>query len=237
MIALGWPFVSLMAKSPLFLCPKIRGFLKHKKLQKFYQTTIVCLFFSRKNSFLDYKKFAIKISCREKLNFSLVLLCSWASLQPLKNKAFENSMGKGENAGYQHLLVSHVFILSKRNFSFLVTFYLFAFNLDKAKLLPVWYPIQPSTKHWWVYMTLGEKPFENIVGKRENPGNHIFTFSHNVFHCIKEKVTTFNSIPNDKILNWSKFKALADYKINVVQKIEICWWEGRKHCGERSKCW
>ena len=30
-----------------------------------------------------------------------------------------------------------------------------------------------------------------------------------------------NSLPNDKILNWSKFKAFADDKINVTQKYEF----------------
>ena len=47
----------------------------------------------------------------------------------------------------------------------------------------------------------------------------------------------FNSLPNDKILDWSKIKALADDKINVVQKLKFCVWEGRKHCGKRRKCW
>ena len=30
----------------------------------------------------------------------------------------------------------------------------------------------------------------------------------------------FNSLPHDKILDWSKLKALADDKINVVQKLK-----------------
>ena len=32
---------------------------------------------------------------------------------------------------------------------------------------------------------------------------------------------TLNSLPNDKILDWSKLKALADDKINVVQKLKF----------------
>ena len=30
-------------------------------------------------------------------------------------------------------------------------------------------------------------PFENIVGKGENAGHSIFSFSHNVFSSIKDK--------------------------------------------------
>ena len=30
-----------------------------------------------------------------------------------------------------------------------------------------------------------------------------------------------NSLPNDKILDWSKFKALADNKINVTQNLSF----------------
>ena len=29
-----------------------------------------------------------------------------------------------------------------------------------------------------------------------------------------------NSLPKDKILDWSKLKALADYKISVTQKLD-----------------
>ena len=39
----------------------------------------------------------------------------------------------------------------------------------------------------------------------------------------------FKSLPNDKILNWSKLKAFADDKINVT-KNSICYGKGRKHC-------
>ena len=48
---------------------------------------------------------------------------------------------------------------------------------------------------------------------------------------------SINLLPNDKILDWSKFKAHADDKINKTQKIEICCWMGRKHFGKRRKCW
>ena len=34
-------------------------------------------------------------------------------------------------------------------------------------------------------------------------------------------VRAFNSLPNDNNLDWSKFKAFADDKINVTQRKEI----------------
>ena len=45
----------------------------------------------------------------------------------------------------------------------------------------------------------------------------------------------FNSLPNDKILDWSKLKAFADNKMNLTEKLS---WFGkcRKHCGKRRKC-
>ena len=42
----------------------------------------------------------------------------------------------------------------------------------------------------------------------------------------------FNSFPNDKILDLSKFKAFADDKINVTK---ICFGKGRKHCGGKGE--
>ena len=44
----------------------------------------------------------------------------------------------------------------------------------------------------------------------------------------------FISLPNDKILDYTKSK--ADDKINMTQNSV---WHGlnRKHCGKRRKCW
>ena len=47
----------------------------------------------------------------------------------------------------------------------------------------------------------------------------------------------FNSLTNDKFLDRSKLKAFADDKLNLAEKIEICFGKGRKHCGKRRKCW
>ena len=45
-----------------------------------------------------------------------------------------------------------------------------------------------------------------------------------------------NSLPNDKFLDLSKLKTFADdYKCNL--KAELLIRMGRKHCGERRKCW
>ena len=42
----------------------------------------------------------------------------------------------------------------------------------------------------------------------------------------------FKSLPNDKILGQSKFKAFAYEKINVLKKIEICFGKGRNIVGK-----
>ena len=33
----------------------------------------------------------------------------------------------------------------------------------------------------------------------------------------------FNSLPIDRIVDWSKFKAFADDKINGTEKFKLCW--------------
>ena len=58
----------------------------------------------------------------------------------LRRKAFENIVGKGENAGSKHFLLFPTMFstLPNQNFNFLVTFILSsanAFNLDGSKIL------------------------------------------------------------------------------------------------------
>ena len=65
-----------------------------------------------------------------------------------------------------------------------------------------------------------ETAFENIVGKGE---------------IAHSKIELYSSLPNNKILDWSKFKAFADDKINLTQNLIFL--NGRKHCGKRRKCW
>ena len=55
--------------------------------------------------------------------------------------------------------------------------------------------------------------------------------------CACQLQSTFNSLPNDKILDWSKVKAFADDKRNVIEKLKFVFGKGRKHCGKRRKCW
>ena len=44
------------------------------------------------------------------------------------------------------------------------------------------------------------------------------------------------SLPNDNILDWSKFKAPVEDKIDVTQN-SICLGKGRKHFWKRRRCW
>ena len=41
-----------------------------------------------------------------------------------------------------------------------------------------------------------------------------------------------NSVPDDKLLEWSKLKASADDKISVNLKTEFYFGMSRKHCGK-----
>ena len=75
---------------------------------------------------------------------------------------------------------------------------------------------------------------------------------HHVRKFLKKKIAKsglhlFNSSPNDKILAFTNLKAFADEKINVFfrinsikinvkQKLKICFKKSRKHCGKRRKC-
>ena len=47
----------------------------------------------------------------------------------------------------------------------------------------------------------------------------------------------FNSLPNGKFFDWSKFKAYADDKINANLTTEIFFGMARRHCGKRRKLW
>ena len=51
----------------------------------------------------------------------------------------------------------------------------------------------------------------------------------------KIQVFLFNSLPNKKILDWSKLKAFADEGIGVTEN--LIFGRTEKHCGKRRKCW
>ena len=45
-----------------------------------------------------------------------------------------------------------------------------------------------------------------------------------------------NSLPNDKFLDWSKLKELANDKIHATEKLKFVFGKGRKHSEKRRKC-
>ena len=55
--------------------------------------------------------------------------------------------------------------------------------------------------------------------------------------CSLELALIFNSLPNDKILDWSKLKAFADDKINVNQKLKSDMGRIENIVGEGRKQW
>ena len=46
-----------------------------------------------------------------------------------------------------------------------------------------------------------------------------------------------NSLPIDKILDWSKLIVFADDKIGVAEYFKMVQGRVEKHCGKRRKCW
>ena len=44
---------------------------------------------------------------------------------------------------------------------------------------------------------------------------------HNLHNEPCSMIREFNSLPSDKILDWSKFKVFADNKINATEKLKI----------------
>ena len=65
--------------------------------------------------------------------------------------------------------------------------------------------------------------------------SHVFK---TVLCCVKTSIYVCSEgLPNNKIFDYSKFKAQADAKIIGTPKIKI--WVGKniKHCWKRRKCW
>ena len=54
---------------------------------------------------------------------------------------------------------------------------------------------------------------------------------------VYSTLTEINSLPNDKILDWSKLKAFADNKITMNEKLKFALKSVGKNCGKRRKCW
>ena len=91
------------------------------------------------------------------------------------------------------------------------------------------------------------KIFEILGEERKMLKTGTSSFYHNFFHFCQTRISLLmfkipyvNSLPNDKILDWSKLKAFADNKINLKccnLITEILFGKGRKYCGKREKCW
>ena len=68
---------------------------------------------------------------------------------------------------------------------------------------------------------------------------HLKLLSVNSFNFRQSKIFNliqFNPLPNDKLLDWSKFKAISDKKINVALKQQLClgWVENIVEKGENA---
>ena len=55
--------------------------------------------------------------------------------------------------------------------------------------------------------------------------------------CFKLYFLFFSSLPNDKILDWSKLKAFADGKSNAIEKLKYVLGWVENMVGKRRKCW
>ena len=109
---------------------------------------------------------------------------------------------------------------------------------------------------------LGNKPFENIVGKGEITGIEQFllfpqcflsiwiTFCHfrQIWNCHLQTLSVWKSLifvvwqwvnylANNKILRLVKIQSICTWQNKCEWKIEICFGMDRKHCGKRRKCW
>ena len=88
------------------------------------------------------------------------------------------------------------------------------------------------------------KQVENSIGKGEIAHNEQFLlfsqcFQRACFPGASKGVIVWEWVNSARQQNFrqSKLRTVSDDKINVVEKIEICFEKGRKHCGKRRKCW
>ena len=74
----------------------------------------------------------------------------------------------------------------------------------------------------------------------------LYSFSQNVFSPVIDKfqvvickcfqILQVQTLPSDKIVNWSKLKAFAGYKINVNEKLKFGLGKVENIVGKREKC-
>ena len=92
---------------------------------------------------------------------------------------------------------------------------------------------EPFTTHSRLLMTLKKKLFEKIVGKGENVGIGIFSFSQNVFYSIRDRNHHFSNI-------W--YVVCRCFESGQVQKFVVwkrvnwnCFKESRKYTKRKKK--
>ena len=61
--------------------------------------------------------------------------------------------------------------------------------------------------------------------------------SASAFSIEQFKICRFNSLPSDKILDWSKFKVFADNKIGVNEKLKCGLGRVENIVEKKRKCW
>ena len=75
-------------------------------------------------------------------------------------------------------------------------------------MYPVYYNYSNGRPECQAILTLEEKDFENNEGKGENAGNQPFLLFPQCFLLL--------SLPDDKILDWSKLKQIADDVLKCI---------------------
>ena len=67
----------------------------------------------------------------------------------------------------------------------------------------------------------GEKASYPIFSFPTKPSINLILRVTKTWNCWTEDFYDFNSLPNDKILDWSKLKAFADNKMNVNERLKF----------------
>ena len=118
----------------------------------------------------------------------------------LGKKPFENTAVKAENVGNQHFLffpTMFFFLPHQRQAKSFQQHLIYVFRCFRMGTVQIF----PIGKKLSMYSVLIDKIQVNLYVKK----------------CFKPFPNLqFNSLPNNKFLDWSKLKAFADSKINVI---------------------
>ena len=141
----------------------------------------------------------------------------------LQYKSFENTVGKGEIArNEQFLLFPKCFLPIWRTFCHFhqgQNCRLQTLSVLKSLKFVVWERVKGLCQKGSALFILW---FELIifVDSMDNNGNTLHVYLKG--SVVAEKpMQVFNSLPNNKILDLSKFKAFTDDKLNVTQKLKF----------------